>query len=63
MREAIWWGIRLPMKNLRYPALSLVLVFSLSGCLTQRTVKEGGQTVSQEYVIKRPIKDAIENSQ
>lgn len=54
---------RFPMKALRYSSLSLILVVSLSSCLTQRTVKEGGQTVSQELVIKRPIKEAIENSQ
>lgn len=43
--------------------IASVLALTLSGCLTQRTVKEGGQTVSQKYVVKRPIKDAIENSQ
>lgn len=51
------------MKALCYSSLSLILVVSLSSCLTERTVKEGGQTVSQELVIKRPIKEAIENSQ
>lgn len=51
------------MKPLRYFSLALFAAVSLTGCLTQRTVKEGGQTVSQEYVIKRPIKEAIENSQ
>lgn len=44
-------------------AAVLVLLVLLPGCLTQRTVSEGGHTVSQEYVIKRPLKEAIENSQ
>jgi len=50
----------------RFPILSLLLVMLsstlLSSCLTQRTVKQGGRTVSQDYVIKRPIKDALDNS-
>lgn len=51
------------MKAIWYSFASMVLALNLSGCLTQRTVTEGGETVSQEYVIKRPIKDVIENSQ
>ena len=43
------------------PVLSL-LTFALTGCLTQRTVSEGGRTVDKEYVIKRPIKNVIENT-
>ena len=49
------------MKAVFIPVLAIAMCST--SCLTQRTVKEGGQTVSQEYVIKRPIKDAIENSQ
>ena len=43
----------------------LVAVFALTfaGCLTQRTVTEGGHTVKQDYIIKRPLKEAIQNSQ
>ena len=40
---------------------SLLLVFSLSGCVTKRTVTENGRTVDQKIVVKRPIKNAIEN--
>lgn len=43
--------------------LAAALVLPLSGCLTRRTVSEGGHTVSQEYFIKRPLKEAIQNSQ
>lgn len=44
-------------------AMSAVLFAVLtSGCLTQRTVSEGGHTVSQEYVIKRPLKQALDHS-
>lgn len=50
----------------RFPILSFLLVMLssslLSSCLTQRTVTQGGRTVSQDYVIKRPIKDALDNS-
>jgi hypothetical protein len=42
--------------------LAAALALPLSGCLTQRTVSEGGHTVSQEYVIKRPLKEAVQNS-
>ena len=35
----------------------------LSGCLTQQTVTSNGEVISQDYVIKRPLKDAIENSE
>ena len=51
------------MKTLLRCTIAVVLAASLTGCLTRRTVTEGGHTVSQEYVIKRPLKEAIENSQ
>jgi hypothetical protein len=41
---------------------STVVVFS-SGCLMQQTVTENGEVTSSNYVIKRPIKELIENSQ
>jgi hypothetical protein len=37
-----------------------IIFSSLTGCLTQRTVTQNGRTVSQEYKIKRPIKEALE---
>lgn len=46
---------------IRYPAIAL-LIFSLSGCVTKRTVTQGGQTVESGYVVKRPIKNAIQNT-
>jgi hypothetical protein len=51
--------IRITLKCL----LAATFALPLSGCLTQRTVSEGGHTVSQEYVIKRPLKEAVMNSQ
>jgi serine protease inhibitor len=33
-----------------------------SGCLTQQTVTSNGEIISQDYVIKRPLKDAIEST-
>ncbi len=42
----------------------LLLVFGVavlaSGCVTRRTVSEGGRTVEEKYVIKRPIKEALD---
>jgi hypothetical protein len=38
----------------------VTLAASLAGCLTRRTVTVGGQTVEDGYVVKRPIKEAIE---
>ena len=46
---------------LKTPAMAILLT-SLSGCLTKRTVTEDGRTVSEGYAIKRPLKDAVENS-
>jgi hypothetical protein len=46
---------------LKTAAIAIVLT-SLSGCLTKRTVTRGGQTVSEGYHIKRPLKKAVENS-
>ena len=42
--------------------LAVSFTIPLSGCLTKRTVTEGGRTVSQKYVIKRPVKEAVQNS-
>ena len=43
--------------------LVMLLPMALSGCLTHRTVTKGGQEVSSGYVSKRPLKEAIDNSQ
>lgn len=51
--------IRITLKYL----LAVTFALPLSGCLTQRIVSEGGHTVSQDYVIKRPLKEALRNSQ
>ena len=36
--------------------------FLMAGCVTKRTVKEGGRTVDEEYIIKRPVKNILENT-
>lgn len=48
----------LPIKS----AFAVVLAVSLSGCLTHRTVTRGGKTVKSGYVVKRPLKEAVQNS-
>jgi hypothetical protein len=50
------------MKTLLRSAMAVILAATLTGCLTKRTVTQGGQTVSEEYVFKRPLKEAIGNS-
>jgi len=52
--------IKLPRFAKRLSLLALVL--SLPGCITQRTVTKGGQTVEQGWVVKRPLKEAVQNS-
>ncbi len=34
----------------------------LNGCLVRETVTSGGQVVEDGYVVKRPLKEAIEKS-
>jgi len=51
-----------PMKVLLKTVAAMIVLTSLSGCLTKRTVTRGGQTVSEGYHIKRPLKEAVENS-
>lgn len=43
--------------------LAASLVVLSSGCLTQQTVTSNGEVISQDYVIKRPLKDVIENTE
>ncbi len=40
--------------------LLALAAFGLTSCLTQRTVREGGH-VEKKYVIKRPLKNVLEN--
>lgn len=47
------------MKRITSIAATVLLVAALSGCITQRTVTENGRTVSQEYKVKRPLKEAL----
>ena len=53
---------RFVIDNIVRIAAIAILLTSLSGCLTKRTVTEDGRTVSEGYAIKRPLKDAVENS-
>jgi hypothetical protein len=50
--------------HLRHARLLSLLVFfvPLTGCVTQRTVTRNGQPVEQGLVVKRPLKEAVENS-
>ena len=36
-----------------------LIAFGCGGCLMQRTVTENGRVVSEDYVVDRPIRDAI----
>ncbi len=53
------------MTDIRKSAKFLVLaavVLPLASCVTERKVTRGGQTVQQGMVIKRPLKEAADNS-
>jgi hypothetical protein len=53
------------MNILHHLARSLILlaiILPLGSCVTQRTVTRNGQTVEQGIVVKRPLKEAVENS-
>lgn len=43
--------------------IAATLVIISSGCLMRQTVTENGEVISNDYVIKRPLKDAIERSE
>ncbi|MEO5917628.1 MAG: hypothetical protein ABIS50_25585 [Luteolibacter sp.] len=51
------------MKKFAKYLIASSLVVLLSGCLTQQTVTSNGSVISQDYVFKRPLKDAIENTE
>ena len=42
--------------------IAVATVLVLPGCITKRTTYRNGQEVSSQYVIKRPIKEAVRNS-
>lgn len=43
--------------------LSTAAAVLLNGCLMRQTVTDDGEVVADNYVIKRPLKDAIKNSE
>jgi len=43
-------------------SIVLALILPLSGCLTQRTVTRNGKKVEQGLIVKRPLKDTVDNS-
>ena len=43
--------------------LTALAVALLPSCLMRQTVTQNGQVLSSDYVVKRPLKDAIENSE
>lgn len=47
----------------RAAALACILTaLSTAGCVTRRTVTVNGETQSEKYVVKRPIRDALKDS-
>ncbi len=53
------------MNILHHLARALILfaiILPLGSCVTQRTVTRNDQTVEQGIVVKRPLKEAVENS-
>lgn len=52
----------IPIRRILLSLVSLVLALGSSSCLTQRTVTQNGHVVSQDFVVDRPIRDAIRES-
>ena len=51
------------IKSALLPILCASVALLLTSCLTQRTVTDGsGTTVEQDIIVKRPIKDLMNNS-
>ena len=50
---------RLPLCLISLCGLTLICS---SGCVMKRTVTNGGSVVSEKYIVKRPIKDAVEGN-
>ena len=44
------------------PCIGAFAALLMTSCLTQRTVTDGTGTVEQGLVIKRPVKELMENS-
>lgn len=51
-----------PMKPFLWMASALILLAS-TGCVTKRTVTQGGRTVEEKIVIKRPITNTLRRVQ
>ena len=43
--------------------LAAVATAFLTGCLMRQTVTSGGEVVKDGYVVKRPLKDAVQRSE
>lgn len=52
----------MPVKIITQCLLIAALAVSLSSCLTRRTVTRDGRVVESNYVFKRPLKSAVDNS-
>ena len=53
----------IPKRPVVIPVLACLLIALTSGgCVMQRTVSENGNVVSQDYIVERPIRDAIRES-
>lgn len=50
------------IRRFLFSLASLAIALGCSSCLTQRTVSQNGHVVSQDYVVDRPIRDAIRES-
>ena len=51
-----------PMKKIIIILVTAVVALSLSGCLYKKEkINSRGQVTEEKYIIKRPVKDFIEN--
>lgn len=49
-------------KNILTILIAVVAPLLSSGCLVQETVTVNGEVMKEDYVVKNPIKDVIDNS-
>ena len=40
-----------------------ILTFPLQGCVVKRTTESGGRVTEEKYIVKRPVKNLIQNTE
>ena len=43
--------------------LITILTLSFQGCVVKRTTESGGRVTEEKYIVKRPVKNLIQNTE